>query len=259
MQRRRACRAATGTASGRRRGPRAAAIRPVGATHRQRAGRGSRPENHGEAALRPEGATQRHPIARSVDRRSYLDDLHGIPRRRTRATDQVGGMAWMGLIAGGRMANPIAREVEVLLGDEGVGRRRRRAASTPKRAVGRPRWRCPSGRRSAVREVATMEAGWRRRPSRRRRQWSTRARRDVGAQAGSRATVADGPSGRCSAVHEATMVAARSGGVPIGAGAATAGEGDGRAEARKAAITGRRIARKPPRRRAKPPCRGRGR
>ena len=38
------------------------------------------------------------------------------------------------------------------------------------------------------------------------------------------------------------MVAARGGGVPIGAGAATAGDGDGRADARKAAITGRHIA-----------------
>ena len=28
-------------------------------------------------------------------------------------------MAWMGPIAGGRMANPIAHEVDMLLGDEG--------------------------------------------------------------------------------------------------------------------------------------------
>ena len=52
----------------------------------------------------------------------------------------------------------------------------------------------------------------------------------------------NGPSGGCSAVHEAAMVAARGGGVPIGAGAATAGDGDGQADARKAAITGRHIA-----------------
>ena len=69
--------------------------------------------------MRPEGATQRHPIARSVDRRSYSGDLHGILRKRTRATDQVGCMAWMGTIAAGRMANPITHKVVMLLGDEG--------------------------------------------------------------------------------------------------------------------------------------------
>ena len=48
--------------------------------------------------------------------------------------------------------------------------------------------------------------------------------------------MADGPSGRFSAVHAAAMVAARGRGVPIGAGVTIAGDGDGRADARKAAI-----------------------
>lgn len=57
------------------------------------------------------------------DRRSNLGDLHGILRRHTRATNQVGCMARKRPIAGGQMANPIARKVDSLVGDEGEDRR----------------------------------------------------------------------------------------------------------------------------------------
>ena len=61
------------------------------------------------------GPTGRHsgsPFARSANRRTLGDGLHGNLRRRTQTTVRVGRAAWMERITGGRVINPIAREVD---------------------------------------------------------------------------------------------------------------------------------------------------